>query len=242
VIFDQRRPRTSTGPLLAGYPPRVRQLIFWYDALTDWQRIQYAAAAILFLLACGGYLLGLGSAMVLQRMDVEAAAMAAQPLPTAEPPTATTEPVVVVAPPTATPRPSATAVPPTARPSATPFNAPQIAEPRAVPRTLPEAPVPAAPVRSTPTPDTTKPRNLETSKPEPPAASVLTPTPGLIRTAQPVPTAVRQATSATRPTTVLPPMPTLPLPTLPLPATTPTAGPAQTRPPVATPIRTATIH
>ena len=69
LIFDERRARTQSGPLLAGYPPHVRRLFAWYDALSDWQRVKYALAAILFLLACGGYLLGLGSAMVLTKME-----------------------------------------------------------------------------------------------------------------------------------------------------------------------------
>jgi hypothetical protein len=45
--------------------------------------------AILFLLACGGYLLGLGSTILLQRVEAQEAALAAVPLPTVEP-TATT--------------------------------------------------------------------------------------------------------------------------------------------------------
>ena len=64
MIFDERRARTQPIALLGGYPPRVRRLFFWYDGLSDWQRVKYAAVAILFLLACGGYLLGLGSTMV----------------------------------------------------------------------------------------------------------------------------------------------------------------------------------
>ena len=70
MIFGERHARTQPAALLAGYPPRVRRLFIWYDALTDWQRVKYAGVAILFLLACGGYLLGLGSTMVLQRVEV----------------------------------------------------------------------------------------------------------------------------------------------------------------------------
>jgi hypothetical protein len=230
MIFDERRARTQPGSPLAGYPAQVRRLVFWYDALSDWQRLKYAVAAILFLLACGGYLLGLGSTMLLQRVEFESAVLAAEPPPM---PTSTAEPIVVAAPapPTATAIPSPTNVPPTQ----TPFSAPQITEPRAVPRNLPAAPVPvapAAPARLTPTPDVIKPRNLETSKPEPPAASVLTPTPGAVRTQVPPPTAVRQTTTpgtpAAKATTV-----GTPLPTLALPATSGTNGATAvgTRPP-----------
>ena len=81
IFSNTRRPRTPQGPPLAGYPAPLRRLIFWYDALNDWQRVQYAVAASLFLLACGGYLLGLGSTMVLQRVESEDAALAAQPWP-----------------------------------------------------------------------------------------------------------------------------------------------------------------
>src|SRR5207237_8081460 len=182
MLCDDRRARPQPVPLLGGYPPHVRRLFVWYDALSDWQRVKSALAAILFLLACGGYLLGLRSAMVLQRVELEAVALAAQPLPTIEP-TATDEAMVVAAAapasPTATAQPSPTRVPPTSLPTQTPFTAPQISEPRAVPRNLPAAPAPVAPAAParTPTPDPTRPRNLETSKPEPPAASVLTPTP-----------------------------------------------------------------
>src|SRR5207248_7022858 len=66
-----RAARKPNGPMLAGYPPAVRRALFWYDSLTDWQRIRYACVAILFLLACGGYLLGLGSTILLQRVEAE---------------------------------------------------------------------------------------------------------------------------------------------------------------------------
>jgi hypothetical protein len=185
LIFDERRARTMPAAPFAGYPPRVRRLFVWYDSLSDWQRVKYAGVAILFLLACAGYLLGLGSTMVLQRMEMDAVALAAAPLATALP-TATFEPIAVVAlapaSPTPTARPSATSVPATVLPTRTPFTAPQIAEPRAVPRNLPAQPAPVAPAARTPTPDPTRRRNLETSNPEPPASSVLTPTPGLART------------------------------------------------------------
>jgi hypothetical protein len=247
LILDERRARTQPVALLAGYPPRVRRLFLWYDALSDWQRVKYALLAILFLLACGGYLLGLGSTMVLQRVEVDAAALAAEPLPTAQP-TATAEPIAAVslvpASPTATAQPLPTSVPPTAEPTRTPFSAPQIAEPRAVPRSLPAAPVPVAPARLTPTPELIKPRNLETSKPEPPASSVRTPTPGIARTPQPPPTAVRQATPRTP--LASPAIIATPLPTLALPNTHATATQVTTRlptpPPAPTATRTPPVH
>ena len=64
MIFGERRARTEPAAPFSGYPPRVRRLFFWYDALSDGQRVKYALVAILFLLACGGYLLGLGSTML----------------------------------------------------------------------------------------------------------------------------------------------------------------------------------
>jgi hypothetical protein len=216
--------------------------VFWFDALSDWQRVQYACLAILFLLACGGYLLGLGSTIVLARVEADQAALAAQPLPTLEP-SPTDVPVVPTVAPSSTPRPSATPVPPTPIPSSTPFSAPVIAEPPAAPRILPDAP--AAPVvvaapRATPT---AKPRNLETSKPEPPAASVATSTPGLVRSAPTiVPTAVRQAATPTgRAATSLPTLAA----TAPPPRNAPaTAAPtrAATVPAGATPIKTPPTH
>ena len=78
MIFDERRARTVPAAPFAGYPPRVRRLFVWYDALSDWQRVKYAGVAILFLLACGGYLLGLGSTMVLQRVEMESFARTQQ--------------------------------------------------------------------------------------------------------------------------------------------------------------------
>jgi len=231
-----RAVRTDPGPLLAGYPPTVRRVIFWFDSLTDLQRVQYACVAILFLLACGGYLLGLGSTIVLARVEAEQSELAAQPLETLEP-SPTDVPVVPTFAPTFTPVPSATPVPPTPIPSATPFTAPVIAEPPAAPRLLPAEP--AAPVvvapRATPT---SKPRNLETSKPEPPAASVATSTPGLVRTGPTVvPTAVRQPPTPTPRT--LTTLPTLAA-TVPQGRGAPTSAPtrAATVPAAPTPART----
>ena len=80
-----RTVRAPHGSPLAGYPPRLRRVFFWFDSLSDWQRVQYAAIAIVFLLACGGYLLGLGSAVVLARVDAEQPELAAAPTPTEEP-------------------------------------------------------------------------------------------------------------------------------------------------------------
>jgi hypothetical protein len=232
--FNGRAVRPPQGPPLAAYPPPVRRVMFWYDSLSDWQRIQYAAVAGLFLLACGGYLLGLGSTIVLARVEAEQAALAAQPLPTLE--TAPTQAPATLAPtaaPSLTPLPSATPKPTSPPPSATPFTGPVIAEPPAVPRQLPAAPVvvaPAAPAAPRVTP-TAKPRNVETSKPEPPAASVLTPTPGLVRNTPVVvvPTAVRAQATPTALLRVVTPLPTPP----------PTAPPSRGAPPTSAPTRAA---
>jgi hypothetical protein len=84
-----------------------------------------------------------------------------------------------------------------------------------------------------------KPRNLETSKPEPPAASVATPTPGRAGVAATavVPTAVRQATPAPggRSTPAATPLPTLALPGTRAPTPAP---PRATTPPTLAPTRT----
>jgi hypothetical protein len=230
--------------LLAGYPRGVRRVFYWYDGLTDRQRVQYACIAILFLLACGGYLLGLGSTILLQRVEAQEAILAAEPLPMLESAAAGLAEVAPSPPPSSTPLPSPTSVPPTAAPTQTPFTAPVIAEPPAAPRQLPAAPVVVAPVAPRATPTLDKPRNLETSKPEPPAASLATPTPGLVRTVRPTPAVgVRQVTPAA---TVRPTGLATPLPTLALPATNaPTAGPAQTptHPPAGpTPAKTPSVH
>jgi hypothetical protein len=190
--LNHRTPRPPQGPPLGGYPAFFRRVLFWYDNLNDWQRVQYCCVAILFLLACGGYLLGLGSAIVLARVDSEEA-LAAEALPTEEP-SPTAVPVIATEVPTPTPLPTATRVPPTPVPTQTPFSAPVIAEPPAAPRQLPaEAPVVVAPVAPRPAPTTAKPRNLETAQPEAPSARVATPTPGLVR---PVRTAVATAERA----------------------------------------------
>jgi hypothetical protein len=233
--FEGRAIRDSHGPPLSTYPPRLRRVLFWYDSLSDRQRVQYAVIAMLFLLACSGYLLGLGSTIVLARVEAEqAAALAAAPLPTLEPTEPPTlAPLVATLAPTSTLAPSATPRPPTPIPSATPFNAPVIAEPPAAPRQLPAAPAVIAPVAPRATATVAKPRNLETSKPEAPAASLLTPTPGLVRTIRPtVSTAVRQlATDA--PTAGVRRQATL-LPTLAIPAT---ALPARQSAPTPVPTR-----
>ena len=230
MIFNERRIRTQQGPLLAGYPAQVRRLMFWFDQLTDWQRVQYALGLILFLLACAGYLLGLGSTIMLQRVQQEDEALAAAPLATAEPTEIVepTPPPAAVAPPTSTPVPSPTARP-TVRPSPTPFSAPVIAEPPAAPRDLPAAPLSVAPVVAPATATAAKPRNLETSKPEPPAASVATPTPGRVGAFATAvsPTAVRQTAPASGSSGSRGAAAT-PLPTLALPATrAPTPAPAR---------------
>ena len=177
--------------------------------------------------------------MVLQRVESEDAALAAQPLNTPSAPTATVESVAAAlsesatATPTAAPRQPSPTTAPATEPTRAPFSGPVIAEPPAVPRILPAnvpAPVvaPAAP-RGSPTAD--KPRNLETSKPEPPSASIATSTPGTARTALPVPTAVRQPTPAraTTPTVRTTPGSGTPLPTLALPRTSPPRHPVHLR-------------
>ena len=240
IFKDERRPRTEQGPPLAGYPAAVRRLFFWFDQLSDAQRLKYALAAILFLLACGGYLLGLGSAIVLQRVEAESNALAAEPLPTEElAPTPDVAAGAQVEPSLApTAQPSPTSLPPTPQPTATPFSAPVIADVPAVPRQLPAAPVVVAPVAPRTTPTAAKPRNLETSKPEPPAVSIATPTRGVIVVRTPIsaaPTAVRQATAA-RPLATRPPTP---LPTLALHGATATPVPSR---PTPTPARTPPVR
>jgi hypothetical protein len=233
--LNQRTPRPPQGPPNAGYPASLRRVLYWYDGLTDWQRLQYTSVAILFLLACGGYLLGLGSAIVLARVDTEQA-LAAEALPTEEPsPSPTAVPVIPTAAPTLTPVPTATRVPPTPVPTQTPFSAPVIAEPPAVPRQLPAAPVVVAPVAPRSVPTTAKPRNVETAQPEAPSARVATPTPGLVRSARTVaPTAVREAASPTSRADVR----ATPLPTLAVPPTAVLAKPAVVATPVLTPAPT----
>ncbi|HEX8968727.1 MAG TPA: hypothetical protein VF937_12655 [Chloroflexota bacterium] len=242
MIFTERRARNTRGPLLASYPPRIRRLLFWFDGLTDWQRLQYAAVAILFLLACAGYLLGLGSTILLQRVEAQGLVLSADVIPTPEP----TSESLAAAPtlsPTSTPAPTATPAPPTVVATRTPFSGPQIAEPPAAPRLLPAAPAAVAPSAPRATATVARPRNLETSKPEPPAASLLTPTPGLARSARTaVATAVRVATRqpTARPTTpgTPPPAPAVSTPT--------PVVPSGTRPPtpaaIVTPGKTPTVR
>ncbi|MBV9580693.1 MAG: hypothetical protein JO057_19100 [Chloroflexi bacterium] len=158
-FFTRRVARPPQAPPLASYPPAVRRAFYWYDSLSDWQRIQYAGVAIVFLLACGGYMLGLGSAVVLARVESDDPALVATPtdIPT-EIPTATDVPDTPTAVPTNTPVPSPTR-PPTLAPTATPFTAPVISEPPAAPRDVPA--VIAPPARSAPT-VAVRPRNVET--------------------------------------------------------------------------------
>ncbi len=232
LLLNQRTPRPRQGPPLAGYPRPIRRVLFWYDSLTDWQRLQYTGIAILFLLACGGYLLGLGSAIVLARVDSEQA-LAAEALPTEEPSaTPTAVAVVSTAAPTLTAQPTPTRVPPTAVPTQTPFSGPVLAEPPAVPRQLPAAPVLVAPAAPRAVPTSPKPRNLETAQPEAPSARVATPTPGLVRSVRTAPpTAERQANTPTpRVQAAATPLPTLAVP--------PTAVPAKPAvPPTPVPTR-----
>src|SRR5918998_2313491 len=112
-----RRARPGGYLPLDGYPAWLRQPLAWYDTLSEWQRVQYAVVAGLFLLACAGYLLGLGSTVLLQRVEAEEAAAAqAQAVPTVGPtplPVAAAEPTPTLAPtpeplPTSTPTPVAT--------------------------------------------------------------------------------------------------------------------------------------
>ena len=46
--FFTRAVRSPHAPPQASYPPAVQRALFWYDRLTDWQRIQYAGIASLF--------------------------------------------------------------------------------------------------------------------------------------------------------------------------------------------------
>ena len=222
---------------LIGYPPRVRRVFFWFDGLSDWQRVRYALTGIVFLLACAGYMLGLGSTVLLQRVEAHDAELAAQRLLTPEPAVAPTQEVVLLPPevPTATPTPKATPTispsdTPTTRPfTATPFSAPEINERPAVPRAVPvnPAPAPRAPVVVAPT-ATAKPRNLENATPQarstaartPTALAARTPTPGRAEPAPPAtPTRAAQGAQATLrvPATAAPanrtPQPGLPNPT-----------------------------
>jgi hypothetical protein len=215
--FNARSPREPQGPPLASYPPSVRRVFFWYDSLTDWQRIQYAGITILFLLACGGYMLGLGSAVVLARVDSDQAALAADAPPTDEPtqePTATALPVVPTAIPSDTPVPSPTR-PPTPVPTSTPFSAPVIAEPPAAPREVPAAPAAPAVIAPRFTATSARPRILETApavvptegvrviRTAPPATSAATPVREPIREATSAPTTRAQSVATVAPTTVV---------------------------------------
>jgi hypothetical protein len=203
--FNARSARPPQGPPLAGYPPVLRRVFFWYDSLSDWQRVQYAATAILFLLACGGYLLGLGSAVVLARVDSEQPTLAAQVVATEVPtvePSATPLEVVPTAVPTSTRAPTATPLPPTPVPTHTPFTAPVIDEPPAAPRLVPAAPVAPAVVAPRATPTTAaRPRNIEST----PAVSIPTPITRIVRTAAP---AVVEATAPPAPVREVPAAPT----------------------------------
>ena len=81
IFFSEHR--AARGPRRPpGYPKPVLRLLSWYDHLSDRQRIQYAVASMLFLLACGGYLLGLGSTMLLQRVEAQDALAAVDEAPT----------------------------------------------------------------------------------------------------------------------------------------------------------------
>jgi hypothetical protein len=213
----------------------MRRVIFWFDSLNDWQRLQYAVVAILFLLACGGYLLGLGSTIVLARVESEQATLDAEALPTDEPtPLPTPVPVVPTESPTATARPSPTPLPPTPVPTHTPFSAPVISEPPAAPRQLPAVIVPAAPaapVAPRATPTSARPRIVETEAPESQSTGLRTPTAAARTDRTVLPTPIRQAVATARAVTGTA------LPTLAVPATSApkpaAATPAPTKPPAA---------
>src|SRR5207248_534852 len=80
AVMLVRRARLRRPVYLEGYPAWGRRAILWYDSLTDWQRIRYVLIVMAFLLACLGYLLGLGSTLLLQHVEVEEEALAAQRL------------------------------------------------------------------------------------------------------------------------------------------------------------------
>jgi hypothetical protein len=208
---------------LIGYPPRVRRVFHWFDGLSDWQRLRYALTGIVFLLACAGYLLGLGSTILLQRVEAHDAELAAQRLLTPEPTVAPTEEPVLV--PVVLPSPTATAAAsptigpsdtPTARPDTpTPFSAPQLSERPAVPRSAPVVvnPPPRAPVVAVPTP-TAKPRNLENATPQAKPTAGRAPTALAARTppaaqSQPAPATPTRAAQAPQATPQATPLPTL---------------------------------
>ncbi|HEY3060218.1 MAG TPA: hypothetical protein VGL99_14760 [Chloroflexota bacterium] len=245
----QSRARGPQRPLLASYPPRVRRIFAWYDALSDGQRVRYALIAIVFLLACAGYLLGLGSTVLLQRVEAEDALMAAQRLLT---PVPTTEPTAEVIlgpvevptspPPTGTPAPRPTASPPPRTATPTPFSGPQITEKPAVPRNVPVNPPPRAPAVSVTSP-TAKPRNIENATPiVTPAARTATPAAIIVRTPTvrpglPAPTSATPRTPAA--TAQATPLPTLRLPATPAATAAPTPNRTPAPPaPTATPGRT----
>jgi hypothetical protein len=231
VILLERRPRLPRPIYLAGYPRRVRRLFIWYDGLSDLQRVQYVLLVLAFLLACAGYLLGLGSTILLRHVEAEEATLAAQRLLTPEP---TQEVIFVPAPQdmpttvaTATIS-SATATPRPAAPTPTPFSAPVIAEKPAAPRVVPANPPPNPPPRvpaAAPPTATPKPRNVENATSALPTANVRTPPPATARpatagptlAATPLPTIRIPATPATQatatPTPKGKPAPTAVLPT-----------------------------
>ncbi len=146
--------------------PRVRQLVDWYDSLMDRERVKYGIFAMLFLLACSGYLLGLGSTILVRRVEAESAVAAQRALPAG----AGVEGLV-------NPNAAANATPtPTASSNNPLLTAPGITEVPLVPRMLPEEPQPSVPTPS-------KPRNLELASPQP-TLGTRTPTPA--RTGTPV--------------------------------------------------------
>ncbi len=166
-------------------PPPARspqqRLLAWYDALTDWERVKYGIATMLLLLATGGYLLGLGSTILVRRVEAEVQSLAPSG-PAAPTPEATSR-VAAVAPGSPSPAPE---------PSAPPgplLNAPPINEVPLVPR----APAPA-PQDSRPVATPSKPRITESLTPSPTARVVRTPAPAPgVSNGSPVPSATPPA-------------------------------------------------
>jgi hypothetical protein len=225
----RRRPYRPPSP---DDPSRLARLVAWYDSLTDWQRVRYGLAGMLFFVACAGYLLGLGSTTLLRRVEADEGALilGERATPSTEAPappvegysTAVSENTTV---PTSTPKP--------ATPLPTPFSAPQIPEMPVVRRNAPGAPATnrlGAPTGTAATP----PRLRNTG-------ATATPTPVYTPTVEPEtnPPAQPEPDLTSEPTMPVPtPTPTAAAAPEPPPATAPAASPSPTGAPTASPTAT----
>ncbi len=212
--------------------PRIRQVVDWYDSLTDLERVKYGILAMLFLLACSGYLLGLGSTILVRRVEAESAQLAEKAL---TPGSFSLSQPTTEGGATATPTPTASSDSPL-------LTAPGITEVPLVPRVLPAEPVPVIPSPG-------KPRNLEVASPQPSTVprgtptAVRTGTPGLIGTPALTPTrptggstpsfATPTAVGTLAPQGTATPTPANVRPPPPLPATATPARPVGTPTPLA---------